>query len=289
MGYVLIRIYVEHQPVTLIDAIYFSVATISTLGHYPPDVGLTSDVGKWFTVIYLIMGLAIIFGGIQTIIGPWLEIKINQAERGWMVPLPRDAHVIICGNTEIGKYITKKLKLLGIPLIIIDRNPPGNIPHIDGDCTEVQVLKRANIERASAIIALKEDEENAIISLTTKSISEDTNIIALCNRDTSEDILRKSGANIVLSRKKIMSTMIDYWAKGDYRYEIFGSMKSVSVKELKVKGDLAGKKIGEIKFREKYGTILAISKGSKMIHDPTPNFTLKYGDVIIYMPEGERK
>ncbi|NPA74859.1 MAG: potassium channel protein [Euryarchaeota archaeon] len=288
-GYILIRVYIEHHSVTLIDAIYFSVATISTLGHYPPGVELTSEVGKWFTIIYLIMGLAIIFGGIQTIIGPWLEIKINQAEHGWMVPLPRDEHVIICGDNEVSRVIVKKLKFLGIPLIVISRNPPTDVPHIDDDCTEIRVLKRANIDRASALLALDDDETNAMIALTARSLNEEINIIALSNRENSEEVIKKSGANMVISRKKIMSTMIDYWAKGDFRYDIFASGEGINIKEMVVKGALSGKKIGEMKFRDKYGTIIAIYRNGKIIEDPTPNFTLRHGDTIVYIPEGDKK
>ncbi len=286
MGYILIRLYVEHRPVTLINAIYFSVATISTLGHYPAGVDLVSDVGKWFTVIYLIMGLAIIFGGIQTIIGPWLEIKINQAESGWMVPLPKDEHVIICGKNEITDVILKKLKFFGIPVIVIDRNPPGNVPHITGCCTELSILKKANVGRAAALIAVMDDEKNAMITLSARSMNDDLNIITLASGENSEDILKKSGASVVISRKKIMGTMIDYWANGDFRYDIF-SAHGLNIKEMRVKPTISGKKISDLKFREKYGTILAIHRNGKMIHDPTPDFTLKNGDVIVYLPGGE--
>ncbi len=289
MGYILIRVYVEHQPVTLINAIYFSVATISTLGHYPPGVDLRSDIGKWFTVVYLIMGLAIIFGGIQTIIGPWLEIKINQAESGWMVPLPKDEHVIICGNNEITDVILKKLRFFGIPVTVIDRNPPQGVPYVIGCCTENRILKRANVDRAAALIAVQSDEKNAMIVLTARSMNEELNIISVASREASEDIIKKSGANVIISRKKIMGTMIDYWAKGDFRYDIFGTSRGLNIKEMKVKGTMSGKKISEVKFRDRYGTILAIYRAGKIVQDPSPNFVLKTGDIIVYLPRGEAK
>ena len=287
LGYLAIKIYVEHQTATLTDAIYFSVATISTLGYYPQGSPLTSEVGKWFHIIYLGVGLAIIFGGIQTIVGPWFELKIRRAEQGWGMPIPKDAHVIICGYNELTNYIVDKLKMLEIPFVVIDKHAPENLPHVEGDCTEMSYLKKGNIDRATALITLLDDKKNAMVSLTARSVSEDINIIATATTDSGEEIIDKAGANVVIPRNKILGKIIHYWAVGDYKYDIFASVERLSIKQKEVKGKSAGKKISEIKFREKYGTILAINRGGKIMPDPAPNFTLKAGDVIIYVPKEE--
>ncbi len=285
LGYLIIKIYVEHQSATLTDAIYFSVATISTLGYYPPGSTLTSEVGKWFHIIYLGVGLAIIFGGIQTIVGPWLELKIKRAERGWGMPIPKDAHVIICGYNELSSYLANKLKMLEIPFLIVDKHAPENLPHLEGDCTEISALKKANIERATALITLLDDKKNAMVALTARSVSDDIHIIATATTDSGEEIIEKSGASVVIPRNKILGKIIHYWAVGDYKYDIFASVDRLNIKEREVKGKTAGKKISELKFREKYGTILAINRGGKIMPDPAPNFTLKAGDIIIYVPK----
>ncbi len=284
LGYLIIRIYVEHHSATLTDAIYFSVATISTLGYYPPNSMLTSEVGKWFHIFYLGLGLAIIFGGIQTIIGPWFEMKIKMAERGWRVPIPKDAHVIICGYNEFALYIAEKLKMLGIPYVVVDNHAPDDMPHVEGDCTEISTIKKANVLRATALIALMDDMKNAMISLTARSITEDLNIIAIATTESGEEIIKKSGANTVIPRNKIIGKTIQYWSSGDYKYDIFASVERLKISEKMVKGKMTGKKISELRFREKYGTIIAIYRNGKMITDPSPNFTLKSGDVIIYLP-----
>ncbi len=288
LGYILIRIYVEHHPASLTDAIYFSVATISTLGYYPPGTTLTSEIGKWFHIAYLTVGLGVIFGGIQTVVGPWLEMKIKKAEKGWGKPLPKDEHVIICGNNELTSYLTSKLKILGIPFVVVDKNPPENMPHVEGDCSEIVNLKKANIGRASALIALKDDKDNAIIALTARNLNEELNIISLANSMKSEEILKKSGANTVISKDKVLGSTIELWAKGDFKYDIFASSNRLPVKEKRIKTALSGKKISDLRFREKYGTILAVHRGDRVITDPAPGFTLKSGDVVIYVPnEGD--
>ncbi len=286
LGFLIIKIYVEHQQTTLTDAIYFSVATISTLGYFPQDTVLTSEVGKWFHIFYLGLGLAIIFGGLQTIVGPWLEMKIQRAERGWRVPLPKDAHVVICGYNDLADYITRKLKMLGVPYIVVDRNPPENVPHVEGDCTEVATLKKANLDRASALIALLDEKDNAMVSLTARGVSDEINIIAIATTRHGEDIIKKSGANVVISKNLLLGKMIQYWATGDYKYDIFASVERMPIREKVIKGSMANRRIAELKFGEKYGTILAVHRNGKIIANPDPNFILKAGDIVIYAPRG---
>ncbi len=286
LGFLIIKIYVEHQQTTLTDAIYFSVATISTLGYYPPDSTLSSQVGRWFHIVYLGLGLAIIFGGMQTIVGPWLEMKIQRAERGWRVPLPKDAHVVICGYNDLADYITRKLKMLGVPYIVVDRNPPENMPHVEGDCTEVMTLKKANLDRASALISLLDERSNAMVSLTARSVSDEINIIAVASTQHGEEIIKKSGANVVVSKNMLLGKMIQYWASGDYKYDIFASVERLPIREKAIKGSMANKRIADIKFGEKYGTILAVHRGGRIIANPDPEFVLKPGDVVIYAPRG---
>ncbi len=282
LGYVVIKIYVEHSHVTFTDAIYFSVATISTLGHYPPGVGFKSTVGKWFTIFYLAFGLAIIFGGVQTIIGPWLELKIKRAERGWMKPVPKDEHVIICGYNEITKYITKRLDAIGIPYVVVDANPPVNIPHIRGDPTESDYLKSANISRASALLLLMDDASNALIASSAKRMNPDVNVVCTASSTDAKGILKKAGADVVISTKERIARHLEMWIKGDIKQN-----HTVRVRRKDVDGELAGKSISEAKLRETLGTVIAVYRGRKLIIDPKPDFTMKMGDVLIYLEGGE--
>lgn len=48
-----------------IDSMYFSVITLSTIGY--GDFSPTSDLGKIFTIIYIIVGVGIILSFINTL------------------------------------------------------------------------------------------------------------------------------------------------------------------------------------------------------------------------------
>ena len=282
-GYAAIKIYVEHERVSFTDAIYFSVATISTLGHYPSGSDFKSTIGKWFTILYLIFGLAIIFGGVQTIIGPWLEMKIRRAEKGWIKPVPRDAHVIICGYNEIADYLRKRLDVINVPYVVVDENPPLDVPHVKGKPTEIKVLKNANVDRASAIIPLMDNASNAMISLSAKSVNPKINVISVSAEKQDKEILRKAGSDVVISRREIVSRNLNLWLKSGAKK----AEKRIKVRRMDVDEALAGKKLSEASIRKKLGIVIAVYRGKKLIVDPPANFVIKLGDTLIYLEGGE--
>jgi len=286
LGYVIIKVFVEHQSTSITDAIYFSVATISTLGHYPAGIGLESEVGKWFTLLYLIFGLGVIFGGIQALLGPWIEMKVKSAVHERKLPIPQDAHIVIAGYNDIGKVIKDELEMLDIPFVVVDKDPPQDCPAVEGKPTEMENLQKANIERAKALIAVGDNETNAVTILTARRLNEKLNIIALAQNGGVEDILYKCGANTVISRDRVISAVLSHWIRGDFTHRLSGEIfGDTTIQEYRVKESFDGKSIMEAGIREKMGTIIAVYRGSRLIVNPAPQFILKKGDVLILFRE----
>ena len=286
LGYVIIKVFVEHQTTSITDAIYFSVVTISTLGHYPAGIGLESEIGKWFTLLYLIFGLGVIFGGIQALLGPWIEMKVKSAVHERKQPVPQDAHVVIAGYNDIGRVIKNELEMLDIPFVVVDTEPPQDCPAVGGRPTEMENLQKANIERARALIAVGDNETNAVTILTARRLNEKLNIIALARNGGVEDILYKCGASTVVSRDKVISAVLSHWIKGDFTHRLSGEIfGDTTIQEYRVLANLDGKSIMESGIRERMGTIIAVYRGSRLIVNPAPQFILKKGDVLILFRE----
>ena len=57
--------YIRVEGWSLIDSIYFCVVTLGTVGY--GDITPTTDVGKIFTIIYILVGLSIIGGFFATL------------------------------------------------------------------------------------------------------------------------------------------------------------------------------------------------------------------------------
>ena len=63
------------QGLDWLDALYFSVVTLTTVGY--GDFSPQTDIGKIFTIIYIIGGIGIIFGFMSAFYEKRLE-KINK-------------------------------------------------------------------------------------------------------------------------------------------------------------------------------------------------------------------
>jgi len=58
-----------------VDSFYFSVITLTTIGY--GDLSPSTDVGKIFTIFYIISGLGVILGFINAVFHHYSNIKTN--------------------------------------------------------------------------------------------------------------------------------------------------------------------------------------------------------------------
>jgi voltage-gated potassium channel len=76
-----------------------------------------------------------------------------------------------------------------------------------GDATEDEVLKRAGIEKAKALItALPDDADNVFIVLSARSLNNNVRIISRASHHSSVLKLKKAGANNVIMPDRIGGT-----------------------------------------------------------------------------------
>lgn len=62
-----------------LDSLYFSVITLTTIGY--GDFSPATDLGKIFTLFYIVIGLGMILSFIQIIYSHFNEIKITGGKR----------------------------------------------------------------------------------------------------------------------------------------------------------------------------------------------------------------
>jgi len=117
-------------------------------------------------------------------------------------------HIIICGAGRVGGQVIENLKKTGrgAKYVIIEKDG-GLVENlraqkelvIKGDATLKEVLQKAGVERAIALVAcLQKDSENLFTVLTARELNSK---LFICSRATSEDMeqkLKSAGANLVI-------------------------------------------------------------------------------------------
>lgn len=204
-GYVLI------EQANVLDSLYMTIITMSTVGY--KEIHELSDVGKIFTILLIIMSISIYAYSITVITSFMLEGEISYFLLGYRSKIRRkmENHVIICGYGRNGQQVAKELEAYNQPYIIIDqshdtfmKNMNNKSVFMEGDATKDEVLLKANIIKAKALIStLPVDADNLYVVLTARSLNPELFIISRSGDESTEAKLKFAGANNIVMPEKV--------------------------------------------------------------------------------------
>ncbi len=299
LGYIIIKFFVEDQRTTLVEAFYWTIVTLSTLGAYGNGaIAFESEIGLAFTTIVVIIGLGVVFLGTANVIGPWMEDRIRVASLPPEVSVPKGGHVIICCHSELTREVLQDLDIHNVEHIFIEKDPPEEmtgylnsreIPHILGDPTKSETLLKANIEKAMSLIVLGSDSTNAFICLTAKKIRPDIHIISSVSTQTNEKILLRAGATKVISPWVLAGIKLADQALHRHDVSYVGEVAilgELGIHEYAICEDspLAGQTLFSAGIAHKTGaTIIGIRREDELKLTPSPYEKIKPGSILLVM------
>ena len=208
LGYMII------EEFNFIEAIYMTTISITTAGF--TEVHPLSNAGRMFTVFLLLTSWAAVAFALTRITQYIISGEINKYFKTRRIMSAIDKlndHVIVCGYGRNGKQAAQTLGYHGQPYVVIDNrmelleeavsdNPELLIIH--GDGTDDEILKKAGITRAKALItALPVDAHNVFIVLSARSLNSNIQIISRASDGNTSPKLKKAGANSVIMPDKI--------------------------------------------------------------------------------------
>jgi len=206
LGYIIIEGY------SFIDALFMTIITITTVGFR--EVHELSTEGKVFTIILIISSISLFAYAISIISFNFFEDRLNFFIKGYNKKSgisKMKNHIIVCGYGRNGKHAVSELLAYKIPFVVIDNkhdsialNEEISFPFIEGDATEDEVLIKAGVKSARALISsLPVDADNLFVSLTAKAINSNIIIISRATNDSSEKKLKVAGVNNVVMPEKV--------------------------------------------------------------------------------------
>jgi len=196
---------------------------ITTVGF--SEVKPLDDTGRLFTVFLLITSWAIFAWVIARITQFVITGEINKyfkLRKKMKTIAHLNNHVILCGFGRNGQQAARTLKNHNIPFVVIERDEVSlekaepffpQLLYLIGDSTDDDLLIRAGIERAVALItALPVDAHNVFIVLSARALNSKLQIISRASEDNSYPKLRKAGADNIIMPDKIggshMATLV---------------------------------------------------------------------------------
>jgi len=297
--------YYIFEHMSLFDAFYMTVITISTVG-FAEIIPLT-PLGRSITIIIIVLGISVgtytisiiarwfVEGELQNIFGRFRVQKQISELKG---------HFIICGFGRIGRIICKELRDDNVDFVVIEQVLSA-IEEIDRekylflemDATTEEALIAAGIMQAKGIVTVvNSDANNVFITLTAKGLRPDIFVLARATEEKNEKKLAKAGATRVISPYLIgarrMAQVLKRPTVVDFvDIAMMGGHLGLIMEEAKVgaKSSLIGKNLIDGRLRQDFGVIIvAIKKVSgEMIFNPLPSEILENGDVIVMLGKKE--
>lgn len=198
---------IEHY--SFVDALYMTVITLSTIGYR--EVKPLSQAGKIFNIFFIISSFAI-FAYIISSLTRYIvsgEMASYFKNRKLMHAIEKFSnHVIICGFGRHGQQAAEILLANKMDFMAIDieevhlmnwLTEKKDLVYIHGDATDDDVLVKAGIKRAKALIlTLPEDADNVFTVLSARAMNPSLIIISRAQLKSSEFKLKTAGADHVI-------------------------------------------------------------------------------------------
>ncbi len=165
-----------------IEAIYFAVVTMSTVGY--GDITPRTPEARLFTVSLIVLGLAVFATSLTAIVGPVIDSRMAKFLQPKRKKMQRASHIIVTGDGPLASSAVKALTARGLHATAIwltRRTPETQEPAdlIVGDASDTEVLHSAHVEQARAILALSDDDSyNAFVILAAKEMNPGVRTVA---------------------------------------------------------------------------------------------------------------
>jgi voltage-gated potassium channel len=289
--------YVAIEGVSVIDAFYMVVITVTTVGF--SEVFELSQLGRVWTVGIIGIG----FGtALYTAVASFeYVIDLSEVRRRKSMENEVGAltnHIIVCGWGRVGRGTWKELIGKEQKAVVIESLPEraeaaeaAGALVIQGDATHNDVLELAGIHAAQSLIAcVADDSDNLVIALSAKSLRPELRVVCRATEPESERKLLLAGADAVVVPQGVGSERLALMAIQPEVAQIFdvvvgGRPLEFHVEEMDIPEGcrVAGMTIRESRIRDETGAfILGIERQKeRMVVNPRAEDLINVGDRIV--------
>jgi voltage-gated potassium channel len=256
-----------HPRVTsLMDAIYWAVITITTVGY--GDIVPQTTEGRIVAMVLVFAGIAVISFATSIIVMAFHEKMSELRDNRVFASVERLSGVtIVCGYGRIGQVVAQRLAASHEPFVVVDRQAEAvALAHrqgylaVTGDVTDNALLANLGLGRqASRVLCLTHDDvSNVYITLTARQVSPDILIISRANKAETVRKLTQAGANHVVQPYEVVGHMaaefIGQPVAFDALYDVITRAKGIHLEPVRVTAGswLDARRIGDIDFADQH-------------------------------------
>ena len=267
----------------LLEALYQTVTTVATVGYR--EVQPLGPGGQVFTIVLILLGVGTALYTFSVLLEGVIEGHLRQhLERRRMdarIAALR-GHVIVCGYGRVGASAEEFLRAGGHDIVVVDTDPERlarlgpDVLHLLGDVNDDEVLRRAGIEHARAIIiTLDTDADTVYATLSARAIRPDLVIVSRARTTESKRKLELAGAPRAVNPQRIGGRRLAAFALQPDVAEFLDVVMHDATLDWRIQqvpiaagSGLAGRRVGEMRIAERTGALLLAVR-------PTPDGALE--------------
>ena len=236
----------EDRPYDWIDAVYWTITTMSTLGY--GDITFSSSAGRLFSMLVLASGILLIlvllpFLFVQFIVRPWME-QLERARAPRSVPEHLRGHLILVGFDAVTQTLIARAKRARTPAVVLVEDPAeASRLHDEGYQAMVGPLdspatyRKAGVERAVMVVSTQADTTNTNVAFTVRQVNKSAKIAVTADKDASVDVLELAGADHVFQLSSSLGRELANRAVGTRGHaHVVGSIGHTLIAEAAVRG-----------------------------------------------------
>ncbi|MGI9023957.1 MAG: potassium channel family protein [Acidimicrobiales bacterium] len=279
-----------------VDAVYMTVTVLTTVGF--GEIEPLGTAGRLFTVSLIVVGMAAVFTLLAVLTSLVASGQLGRSLTRRTMRRRTDSlrdHYVVCAFGRVGRSAVEDLLAEGAEVVVVEADTSSEpdlieagVPYLLEDPTSEDVLQRAGIDRARALVcAVDSDSVNVYITLLARALNPDLFIIGRASSSESVDALRRAGSDRVVSPYRLSGTRMAALALRPAMLE-FVDMVSVSpdlrIEELVVgeRSPLARATVRDACAPYDGVMILAVrSPDGTLAVPPRADTTLAAGDLLI--------
>lgn len=277
--------------VSLIDAFYYATVTMTTTGY-----GDITPLTPHARLLNALVVTPLRIGFLVLLVGTTLEVLANEGRRGF-----RDAawrkrmrnHTVVVGYGTKGRSaITTLLRHQISPekIVVIDTSADAvaaanldGLPAFQGDASNRDLLRRAEITKAREVIITVARDDTAILTvLTVRQLNPRAHIVVSVREKANVPLLRQSGADMVVTSSDAVGRLMGLSSVnpnvGHVIEDMLSAGQGLEVAERVVRADEVGMNPRDVEGER----VLAVVRNDTLrrYFDSTVE-TLQAGDTVI--------
>ncbi len=245
-----------------------------------------------------ILGLLVIAEGVVHLGNLLLQHKLYTREWQEMLAATFENHIIVCGLGNVGFRVVQQLRRYGEDVICIERDGESSfvqemqhyeVPVLIGDARNVQLLEKACVKAARAIIAVTDNDlANLEAALNARELCPGMRVvIRMFDQRLAKKIEKSLGINCAFSASALSAPVFAQAAlSGNIlaSFEFGGTVVNAFQISIASVSPLAGMTIDEVRQKHEV-TVLMHQRNGTVDWNPSPGTNLAAGDRLLVMAD----